>query len=209
MNRGPSLKRNNSISRGFTLIEVLVSIVILSVIAVITFNFLQSSIQSKEIVFRKSHEILQLNLLSNTLQEDFINAVNTPLKNFRGEPERGTLIGGVNANSFSFVTKAASKYKTSKSLVRVQYLLENNSFLRRQYYAAAPSNPNEYIETVLSNNIKDFNLEFADNANWYYFWPQGDLTVRKIPTLIKVSIRNNQNQSFTWIIKPNLPNAYE
>ena len=209
MNRGPSLKRNNSISRGFTLIEVLVSIVILSVIAVITFNFLQSSIQSKEIVFRKSHEILQLNLLSNTLQEDFINAVNTPLKNFRGESERGTLIGGVNANSFAFVTKAASKYKTSKSLVRVQYLLENNAFLRRQYYAAAPSNPNEYIETVLFNNIKDFNLEFADNANWYYFWPQGGLTVRKIPTLVKVSIRNNQNQSFTWIIKPNLPNAYE
>ena len=73
----------NLTSKGFTLIEVLISIFILSVIAVITTSFLQSTIQSKDIVFRKSQETHQFNLLSSSLQEDLMNAQNIPLTNFR------------------------------------------------------------------------------------------------------------------------------
>lgn len=192
----------NLTSKGFTLIEVLISIFILSVIAVITTSFLQSTIQSKDIVFRKSQETHQFNLLSSSLQEDLMNAQNIPLTNFRGVSEGASFIGGLSEESFSFITKDVSKHIPSSSLVRVQYLLNNSSFLRRQYYAAAPSSPGEYLETTLFEDVDELNLMFSDGVSWHYSWPPSNaLSERKIPTLMQITINKN-DQSFLWVIKP-------
>ena len=84
MNLIPLLKNNNFYKPGFTLIEVLISIVILSIITIITSSFLQSSIESRELVSTKSDQTQEINLLSNTLRTDINNAINVPLINFDG-----------------------------------------------------------------------------------------------------------------------------
>ena len=203
------MKKNKDHKKGFTLIEVLISIVILSLIAVITSNFLKSSIQSRDLVSGKSQDIYEFNLLTSTLNEDLINAVNVPLRNFRGDSEMATFIGGANTDSFSFITKAITQDISSKDLVRVQYILENQSLLRRQYYAASPANPLEYMETIMFEDVDNFQLEFADKTQWFYVWPQGPITQRQIPNLIKISIINNKNESFTWIINPKINTVYD
>ena len=203
------MKKNKDHKKGFTLIEVLISIVILSLIAVITSNFLKSSIESRDLVSGKSQAIYEFNLLTSTLTNDLINAANIPLINFRGDIEKATFIGGANSDSFSFITKAITQDISSKDLVRVEYVLENQSLLRRQYYAASPANPLEYIETMLFEDINNFQLEFADKTRWFYAWPQGPITQRQIPNLIKVSITNNQDESFVWIVNPNINTVYE
>ena len=203
------MKTNKYFKGGFTLIEVLISLVILSIVTIITSNFLKSSIESKEFVSRKSQDTYQFNLLSNTLDQDLINAVNVPIADFRGEFKKATFIGRANSPSFSFTTKTLTKDLNLKSLVRVQYLLQDESFLRRQYFAASPSNTNEYFETELFKNIKDFKLEFADKNRWYFIWPIGPITQRQIPHLVKISIINNQNEKFIWVIKPSIDTVYE
>ena len=54
------LLKNNK--KGFTLIEVLVSIVILSIIAIVSTNFLQSSITAREEGANKLQNIKELNI---------------------------------------------------------------------------------------------------------------------------------------------------
>ena len=120
-----------------------------------------------------------------------------------------TFIGGANTDSFSFITKAITQDISSKDLVRVQYILENQSLLRRQYYAASPANPLEYMETIMFEDVDNFQLEFADKTQWFYVWPQGPITQRQIPNLIKISIINNKNESFTWIINPKINTVYD
>ena len=203
------MKKNKDYKKGFTLIEVLISIVILSLIAVITSNFLKSSIQSRDLVSAKSQDIYEFNLLTSTLNEDLINAVNVPLTNFRGDREKATFIGGANTDSFSFTTKAITQEISSKDLVRVQYVLDNQSLVRRQYYAASPANPLEYMETVLFEDINNLQLEFADKTRWFYAWPQEQITQRQIPSLVKVLITTNQDESFVWIVNPNINTLYE
>ena len=203
------MRINKHSNQGFTLIELLISIVILSLIAVITSNFLKSSIQSRDFVSGKSKEIYEFNLLTSTLNEDLINAVNIPLTNFRGDIEKATFIGGANTDSFSFITKAITQDISSKDLVRVEYVLENQSLVRRQYYAASPANPLEYMETMLYEDVGNLQLEFAGKTQWYYAWPQGPITQRQIPNLIKVSITNKQNESFVWIVNPSINTIYE
>ena len=203
------MRKNKHSNQGFTLIEVLISIVILSLIAVITSNFLKSSIQSRDFVSVKSKKIYEFNLLTSTLNEDLINAVNIPLTNFRGDMEKATFIGGANTDSFSFITKAITQDISSKDLVRVEYVLENQSLVRRQYYAASPANPLEYMETMLYEDVGNLQLEFAGKTQWYYAWPQGPITQRQIPNLIKVSITNKQNESFVWVVNPSINTIYE
>jgi hypothetical protein len=81
--------------------------------------------------------------------------------------------------------------------------------VRRQFYAASPANPLEYMETILFEGIDNFQLEFADKTRWFYSWPQEPMTQRQIPSLIKVSITNIQDESFVWIVNPNINTVYE
>ena len=103
------MKKNKDFKKGFTLVEVLISIVILSLIAVITSNFLKSSIQSRDLVSGKSQYIYEFNLLTSTLNEDLINAVNVPLINFRGDSEKATFIGGADTDSCLLYTSPSPR----------------------------------------------------------------------------------------------------
>ena len=115
------MKKNRYLKNGFTLIEVLISLVILSIITLITSSFLQSSIASKEMVFTKSSHTFQFNLLSDALREDVVNAVNIPLLDSRGETQPETFRSRLNANSLKFITKIRSGKTFSNSLVQVEY----------------------------------------------------------------------------------------
>ncbi len=194
------MKKDSSSKNGFTLLEVLISLVILSIITIITSSFLQSSIKSKEIIFNKSAEIFQINLLADALREDIINAINIPLLDSRGEPENKTFQSASNANSFKFVTKIRAGKNFSSEIAQVKYLLDGDKFLRRQFYAAAPSNPMDFAETVMLNKVQDIKLEFSDGKTWTYFWPAGQLNQKKFPLLIKVVLDLENDKTFTWII---------
>ena len=67
----------------------------------------------------------------------------------------------------------------------------------------------EYMETRLFKDIDNFQLEFADKTRWFYAWPQEPITQKQFPNLIKVSITNNQDESFVWIINPNINTVHE
>lgn len=203
------MKKNNSVTLGFTLIEVLISIVILSIITIITSTFLQSSINSKNLVFNKSADILQINLFGDRLKQDLVNAVNVPLLDQRGEIMEATFQGNINSKNFSFVTRATSNTLSSKLLVKVQYYLKDNELIRRQFFAASPSSSEDYYETVLFTGVKDIELEFSNGTSWFYFWPQDSFSKKQIPTLVKVVVDMGEDTIFTWIIDPQVRSYYE
>ena len=194
---------------GFTLIEVLISLVILSIITIITSSFLQSAIQSKEIIFSQSAQILRINLLGDSLREDIANAINVPLADTRGELQQNTFERTLNTDSFKFITKVKSGESFSDALVQVEYLLHDGRFIRKQFYAAAPSNQEDFIETTLLKNIKNINLEFSNGKVWFSSWPPNNIARRKFPILIKVELEQEDSKSYTWIMNSNFETIYE
>lgn len=205
------MKKDSQPKNGFTLIEVLISLVILSIITLITSSFLQSSIQSKELVFRQSSQTLMINLLGDSLREDVINAINIPLLDSRGEIQPQTFLSILNTNKFKFITQLKSGKKFSSAMVQVEYLMVDNKFLRRQFYAAAPAVRNEdnFSETVLLKNIKNINLEFSDGNSWHSVWPIDSKTNRKFPTLIKIDLNQENGETYSWIIHSNLKKIHD
>jgi general secretion pathway protein J len=80
MKQGDILLKNSF--KGFTLIEVLVSIVILSIIAIVSTNFLQSSIDAKSETSLKLQNTKELNIASNIVRRDIRQLINVPIRDF-------------------------------------------------------------------------------------------------------------------------------
>ena len=75
------MERNNkNLRSGFTLIEVLIAIIIMTVIAVISTNILQSSLSSREFTNQSLERIKKINLASNLVRRDFRQSVNVPMR---------------------------------------------------------------------------------------------------------------------------------
>ena len=94
--------------KGFTLIEILVSLVILSMIAVISSNILQSSIEIESTSSERLKVSRSLNLSSIILKRDIRQIINVPLRDNFGNAMNLTFLGSNLDKKISFNTQIKS-----------------------------------------------------------------------------------------------------
>lgn len=198
------LKNNR---KGFTLIEVLVSIVILSIIAIVSTNFLQSSLQAREQGAIKLQNIKELNIASSIVRRDMRQILNVPIRDYFGNNLKGNFIADASSNSIVFTTLVNSSFSTSR-VRRVEYLYQDNAFIRRQYFADNPYSYEEYFETTLIDEVTNIEFSYMINSKWYALWPIDIITKRKIPQLVKITFIKN-NLQYDWFINPNIDYVYK
>ena len=194
-------------NKGFTLIEVLVSIVILSIIAVVSTNFLQSSVDAREESSNKLQDLKEFNIASSIVRRDMRQILNVPIRDFFGNNLKGNFVADRASNSLIFTTLVNSSFSTSK-VRRVEYLLIDDSLIRRQYFADNPYSYEEFFETNLLDDINDIEFSYLNNSKWYSDWPIDILTKRKIPNLIRITFTKN-NLDYEWIINPDINYVYK
>ena len=194
-------------NKGFTLIEVLVSIVILSIIAVVSTNFLQSSVDAREESSNKLQDLKEFNIASSIVRRDMRQILNVPIRDYFGNNLKGNFVADRASNSLIFTTLVNSSFSTSK-VRRVEYLLIDDSLIRRQYFADNPYSYEEFFETNLLDDINDIEFSYLNNSKWYSEWPIDILTKRKIPNLIRITFTKN-NLDYEWIINPNIDYVYK
>lgn len=203
------MERNNkNLRSGFTLIEVLIAIIIMTVIAVISTNILQSSLSSREFTNQSLERIKKINLASNLVRRDFRQSVNVPMKDLYGQPLKATFLSPEGSKRIIF-TVLVNRYSEETSGVRrVEYLFNESSFIRRQYFAGNPYSSSDYSESVLFEDIDDVKISFSDGIKWVNSWPLDELTQRSIPRLIQIQLMQN-NKSIEWIISPKNDYVYQ
>ena len=195
-------------NKGFTLIEVLVSLVILSMIAVISSNILQSSLELERTSSQRLSSVRSLNFSLILIRRDIRQIINVPLKDFYGNPMSATLIGNNEDKRIMFNTKIKSISNNSSPIKRVEYVLEDNKFIRRQFFSTNPYDADEFIATFLIEDISQMDIEFMFQRQWYQQWPISPITERQIPTLIKFKFKKNQ-EAYEWIVEPNIEYVFQ
>ena len=194
--------------KGFTIIEVLVTLIILSMIAIISSNILQSSIESEKISSQRLNSIKELNLASSILRRDIRQIANVSIKDFYGNKINGTFISELGSENLMFTTKVKSFSNEVSPLKRVQYVIENKNFIRKQYYSSNPYNQDEFTKSIIINDIDNLKLSFLNENKWHQSWPVSPITSKKIPTLIKIEFRLD-NKDYSWVINPNIEYALQ
>ena len=190
-------------SKGFTIVEVLVSLIILSIIAVISSNILQSSLDTERDTTRHLNSIKELNLSSSIIRRDLRQIVNIPSRDFFGNNLYGTLIGSMDSQSISFSTRIKSLSNEVSPIKKVQYILEKDILVRRQYFSSNPYDQAAYTESKILIDISELKFSFMYENKWHNSWPVDLITSKKIPTIVKLDFTTNSKE-YHWMIEPNI-----
>ena len=192
--------------KGFTLIEVLISLVILSIIAIVSTNFLQSSIDLTNQSKSKVDDIKVFNLGVSTIRRDLMSSVNLPMRDNFGN-QLPNFIGSNTDKKITFLGFINRIDSSRSSISRIEYLFDDTKFIRRVYFTADPYDYDDHIDSVIFNNIDDVEISFLSDNRWFTEWPAGQTAAYKIPKLVKIEI-NDKDRDFEIIINPNIDYVY-
>ncbi len=184
--------------KGFTLIEVLISLVILSIIAIVSTNFLQSSIDLRNQSKSKVDDIKVFNLGVSTIRRDLMSTVNLPMRDNFGN-QLPNFIGSNTDKKITFLGFINRIDSSRSSISRIEYLFDDTKFIRRVYFTADPYDYDDHIDSVIFDNIDDVEISFLSDNRWFTEWPAGQTAAYKIPKLVKIEI-NDKDRDFEIII---------
>jgi hypothetical protein len=111
------------------------------------------------------------------------------------------------SNSLIFTTLVNSSNSTSR-VRRIEYLYQDESIIRKQYYADNPYSYDEHFETILLKDVSEFELSYMEAKKWYSVWPIDTATKNKIPELVKLTF-TRQSLEYEWIINPDIDYVYK
>ena len=192
--------------KGFTLIEVLISLVILSIIAIVSTNFLQSSIDLRNQSKSKVDDIKVFNLGVSTIRRGLMSTVNLPMRDNFGN-QLPNFIGSNTDKKITFLGFINRIDSSRSSISRIEYLFDDTKFIRRVYFTADPYDYDDHIDSVIFDNIDDVEISFLSDNRWFTEWPAGQTAAYKIPKLVKIEI-NDKDRDFEIIINPNIDYVY-
>ena len=192
--------------KGFTLIEVLISLVILSIIAIVSTNFLQSSIDLRNQSKSKVDDIKVFNLGVSTIRRDLMSTVNLPMRDNFGN-QLPNFIGSNTDKKITFLGFINRIDSSRSSISRIEYLFDDTKFIRIVYFTADPYDYDDHIDSVIFDNIDDVEISFLSDNRWFTEWPAGQTAAYKIPKLVKIEI-NDKDRDFEIIINPNIDYVY-
>ena len=193
-------------NKGFTIIEILISLVILSIIAIVSSNILKSSLDTEQETSLRLNSIKELNLASTIIRRDLRQVVNVNSKDFYGNNLYGTFISKVNSQDLIFNSNIKSLFNEVSPIKRIQYKIADNNFIRKQYFSSNPYDQNDFIKIELIKNIDNLRFSFFHENSWHESWPVSKDTSNQIPILVKIEF-TKENKEYSWIVDPNITYA--
>ena len=152
------------ITKGFTLIEILVALLAASIISIMSFEFLSNSVFLKERVdanIKKDSD--HMNTI-NTIRLDLMQAVPFDMKDQNGRELKVSFVGNSLDRIMTFVSLSTSDHlQTTSKLRRVIYLYEDNQLIR----VTTLSNK-EQVETsrkILIKNVENLEIRFGEELD--------------------------------------------
>jgi general secretion pathway protein J len=186
------------VTRGFTLVELLVALVITAIMFTIGYRALDQALTSRKEVAEQTAKLLALQQTMRILEQDFELLQPRPVRNIIGDGYMGALVaqstGGI--GSLGSQAPGSSSFGTTLSgstpplvtftrggwtnpvgiqrseLQRVSYSIENGALIRSHYPVLDSTEGVLPIKRTLIDHVKSFNLRFMDaGRNWQTTWP--------------------------------------
>ena len=152
------------ITKGFTLIEILVALLAASIISIMSFEFLSNSVFLKERVDANIKKDSNHMNTINTIRLDLMQAVPFDMKDQNGRELKVSFVGNSLDRVMTFVSLSTSDHlQTTSKLRRVIYLYEDNQLIR----VTTLSNK-EQVETsrkILIKNVENLEIRFGEELD--------------------------------------------
>ncbi len=149
--------------KGFTLIEVLISLVILSIIAIVSTNFLQSSIDLRNQSKSKVDDIKVFNLGVSTIRRDLMSTVNLPMRDNFGN-QLPNFIGSNTDKKITFLGFINRIDSSRTSISRIEY----RWFTEWPAGQTAAYKIPKLVKIEINDKDRDFEIIINPNIDYVY-----------------------------------------
>jgi len=181
---------------GFTLVEMLVALFVLSLLTTAGTAMLMQTLDGKEQVEARSDVLREIDLARATLKSDIGQAVARPVRGLYGARADQFFAGGDlregDSQTILFLVRRGwenpGALERRGSLQAVEYRIEDGALIRiaRTRPDAMERTPEQ--RRVLLSGVQEANLEFARAGQWSPEWFGGVRAAPQLPEIVRLTL---------------------
>jgi|GEM_PF-3095014 len=174
---------------GFTLIEAIIAISLLSLIALICTGALNIGLSSYEKIGLKT-DVFESNIFKSYKIFDQLKHIQT----YKYKNRDFVIFKGDN-NKLEFISSVSIITPGIPGMFKVKYIYENGDLIIKEQRILDQSYLNKSLDeidgTIFFNNLKNFSIEYLKNSEWYEIYEN-----KGIPDAIKITLEDENKLTF-------------
>lgn len=181
--------------RGFTLLELLIAVAILSLIAVGAYTLLSDTVRVRERGQVHQQQLRDLQKAMMILQRDLQQATPRAIRDEYGDVQPALYLPQQNVLEFSRRGWRNPLQQTRSELVRLRYRAEGGELLRERWEVLDRARVTQPQKIVLLDNISDFSVQVVAEGSLSDSWPRlsqagEDRKTTDMPQAVEVAFRH-------------------
>lgn len=198
--------------RGFTLIEMAVTVFLFGVIGVLAIQLLSQSVRATDKIISRGHVLNEWHRAMTILEQDFLQLSHRAIRNDYGDLTPSLLMSNPGEIEFTRLGWQNPLSHQRSDQQRVLYFLLDRQLIRRYWSVLDRSVEAPFIDQVLLSNVDSVNFLVIDRGGRdYNYWPAAsDVSIPSSITsavAIQMSIELAQlgQISQIWLIPERVP----
>ena len=179
-------------SKGFSLIEMLVVVGLVGLISLLAFSGLNNSINFNLKFNQKSESLNNLAFFNEILKRDLLQSINRLSIESRGNKLEHSFYGqnpGIEGNILSLNIINRTDLQNKGSLRHINYIYKNNKIIRVEYSHIDILEDTEVTKQILLDNVESLELTFGRDLDWFMEWPFTPWTENNgLPDSMKITL---------------------
>ena len=179
-------------SKGFSLIEILVVVGLVGLISILAFSGLNNSINFNLKFNEKSESLNKMAFFNEILKRDLLQALDRLSIDTRGDKLEHSFYGqgpGIEGNFLTLNIINRTDLQNNGSLRHIKYIYEDNKIIRIEFSHADLTEDTKVTKLILLNDVLSLELAFGKDQYWFLEWPSTPWTGNNgLPDSMKVSI---------------------
>ena len=159
-------------ARGFTLLEMVVTIFIFGVIGVIAIQLLSQSVRVTDKVISRSEVLAEWHRAMSILEQDFLQHVDRSIRDEYGDRLPGFLAFNETEVEFTRSGWQNPLIQQRSELQRVGYFLQGDQLIRRYWSVLDRPFDAPYVDQVILSTVQSIEFEMIDSdGKQHSYWP--------------------------------------
>ena len=180
--------------RGFTLVEVMVSLTVFALLSVMGIAILSSAVSGQETVEQGSNRLREIQVSRSLLKSDFMQLARRQVRDAYGGPLQNVFAGYQPEGREEFLNFVRSGWinpgqmQRRTELQRVSYELRDGDLIRRTLSHLDPAKEEEMSARVILTGIKSLETSFYTNGQWFDVFESRTGEQVTLPQLVSVEL---------------------
>lgn len=190
---------------GFTLIEILIAVAIMTIVSIMAFTSLGSITNSQEHIGLKQSQVAALQYTYQMIKQDTQQTLSRPVRD-----NLGTLQSGFKTSyddvflSLTRLGRANPANLNRSELQLIHYQFKDNQLTRITHPILNSADTDSGISLTFDLELTEVSVRFLDaQGHWHSSWPASGIPAvdTSLPILTEWSIQTTDQQKFRWLFE--------